>query len=217
MASSSVVGLDIGSNQIKAVHLERHRNNWSLVNAGIVQTPPESVQDGVITAVLAEAGQVVAAGQPVMRLARPEEKEVLISIPETRLAATRQARAIAVRLLATPDKIYRGAVRELAPSADPGTRTFAARVSILGADASVLICYMANLEDVLGAFGNRGYRDAHLEAGLLGGRAYLAAYSLEHGATGLTFYDDATTEFFSPHAAGKSPLLIVALGVPQRA
>jgi type IV pilus assembly protein PilM len=48
MASSSVVGLDIGSHQIKAVHLERHRNSWSLVGAGIVPTPPESVQDGVI-------------------------------------------------------------------------------------------------------------------------------------------------------------------------
>ena len=48
MANSSVVGLDIGSHQIKAVHLERHRNHWSLVNAGIVATPPEAVQDGVI-------------------------------------------------------------------------------------------------------------------------------------------------------------------------
>jgi SagB-type dehydrogenase family enzyme len=85
----------------------------------------------------------------------------------------------------------------------------------LGADCSVLICYMANLQNVLQTLGNRGYRDAHLEAGFLGGCAYLAAYSLEHGATGLTFYDDDTTEFFSPHAAGKSPLLMVALGVPQ--
>jgi type IV pilus assembly protein PilM len=48
MASSSVVGLDIGSNQIKAVQLERHRNSWSLVNAGIVPTPQDAVQDGVI-------------------------------------------------------------------------------------------------------------------------------------------------------------------------
>jgi len=48
MANSSVVGLDIGSHQIKAVHLERHRNNWSLVNAGIAPTPRDAVQDGVI-------------------------------------------------------------------------------------------------------------------------------------------------------------------------
>jgi len=85
----------------------------------------------------------------------------------------------------------------------------------LGADSSVLVCYMADLERVLSAFGNRGYRDAHLEAGILGGRAYLAAYALDRGATGLTFYDDDTTRFFGPHAAGKSPLLMVAIGVPR--
>src|SRR5229473_1397605 len=85
----------------------------------------------------------------------------------------------------------------------------------LGADSSVLICYMADLMRALGAFGNRGYRDAHLEAGILGGRAYLAAYALDRAATGLTFYDDDTTRFFEPHSAGKSPLLMVAIGVPR--
>ncbi|HEY6418154.1 MAG TPA: SagB/ThcOx family dehydrogenase [Candidatus Binataceae bacterium] len=84
----------------------------------------------------------------------------------------------------------------------------------LGMDCSALLVYMADLERALGALGNRGYRDAHLEAGVLGGRAYLAAYALDRGATGLTFYDDDTTRFFEPHAAGKSPLLMVALGVP---
>jgi hypothetical protein len=63
--------------------------------------------------------------------------------------------------------------------------------------------------------GNRGYRDAHLEAGILAGRVYLASYALDRGATGLTFYDDDTTKFFSPHAAGKSPLLMVAVGVAR--
>lgn len=85
----------------------------------------------------------------------------------------------------------------------------------LGSDCAALIVYMADLEGVLRGLGNRGYRDAHLEAGLLAGRAYLAAYSLGRGATGLTFYDDETTKFFEPHAAGKSPLLMVAIGVPR--
>jgi SagB-type dehydrogenase family enzyme len=85
----------------------------------------------------------------------------------------------------------------------------------LGTDCSALVVYMADLERALSALGNRGYGDAHLEAGILGGRAYLAAYSLGRGATGLTFYDDDTTRFFEPHAAGKSPLLMVALGIPR--
>jgi hypothetical protein len=76
---------------------------------------------------------------------------------------------------------------------------------------------MTDLEHGLAALGNRAYRDAHLEAGLHAGRAYLAAYALGRGATGLTFYDDDTTNFFAPHAAGKSPLLMVAIGVPLSA
>ena len=86
----------------------------------------------------------------------------------------------------------------------------------LGADCSALICYMTRLDAVLEAFGDRGYRTAHLEAGLLGGRAYLAAYALGRGATGLTFYDDDTTKFFAPDDPGWAPLLMVAVGVPRR-
>jgi SagB-type dehydrogenase family enzyme len=84
----------------------------------------------------------------------------------------------------------------------------------LGADCSALICYMADFTRLLDTMGNRGYRAAQLEAGLHGGRAYLAAYSLDRGATGLTFYDDDTVEFFSPHATSKIPLLMVAIGLP---
>jgi hypothetical protein len=86
---------------------------------------------------------------------------------------------------------------------------------MLGYECSALVVYMANLDSALEGLGNRGYRDAHLEAGILAGRAYLASYALDHGATGLTFYDDDTTKFFSPHASGKSPLLMVAIGVPR--
>lgn len=84
----------------------------------------------------------------------------------------------------------------------------------LGMNCSALLVYMAGLERAMRPLGNRGYRDAHLEAGLHGGRAYLAAYALDRGASGLTFYDDDTTRFFEPHARGKSPLLMVAIGVP---
>lgn len=85
----------------------------------------------------------------------------------------------------------------------------------LGHDCSALLIYMADLDRALAALGNRGYRDAHLEAGIMAGRAYLASYSLDRGASGLTFYDEETTKFLSPHAAGKSPLLMVAVGVPR--
>lgn len=93
--------------------------------------------DGVVSAVLAEAGQVVAAGQAVLKVARTDEKEVLVALPENRVTELSKAGELAVSLWALPDKRYRGRVREIAPQADPLTRTFAARVSILNADAEV--------------------------------------------------------------------------------
>ncbi len=88
---------------------------------------------GVIAAVLAEPGQVVAAGQGVLRLARDGEREVAIAIPESRLASLKVGAGGTVTLWS--GKTYQGVLRELAPAADAATRTFAARVRIVDADA----------------------------------------------------------------------------------
>jgi SagB-type dehydrogenase family enzyme len=82
----------------------------------------------------------------------------------------------------------------------------------LPADAAVDIFFLADLRPILQRFGNRGYRAVQLEAGVGGGKLYLAAYAQGLGATGLTFYDDDVTQFFSPHAEGKSAIFLVALG-----
>ncbi len=82
----------------------------------------------------------------------------------------------------------------------------------LPGDASVALFFLADLRTILERFGNRGYRATQLEAGIIGGKLYLAAYAQRLGATGLTFYDDEVTEFFSPHAAGKSAIFLMALG-----
>ena len=86
----------------------------------------------------------------------------------------------------------------------------------LPADASVNVFYLADLEPILERLGNRGYRAALLDASISAGRVYLAAYAQKLGATGLTFYDDAVTSFFSPHAQGKSVMFLVALGKRAR-
>lgn len=80
------------------------------------------------------------------------------------------------------------------------------------ADASVDIYCLTDLETVFQYYGNRGYRVAQLEASIIGGNLYLAAYAQGLGASGLTFFDDDVTEFFSPHAAGKSVMFLLALG-----
>jgi SagB-type dehydrogenase family enzyme len=86
----------------------------------------------------------------------------------------------------------------------------------LGADASVVVFFMADLEGVLQYFGNRGYRAVQLEAGILGGKMYLCAGALGLGASGLTFYDDDVPALFAPHATGKSAIFVVALGHTAR-
>ncbi len=82
----------------------------------------------------------------------------------------------------------------------------------LPGDAAADVFFLADLNSVLQAYGNRGYRAVQLEAGILGGKLYLAAYALGLGATGLTFYDDDVVNFFSPHAAGKSAIFMTCLG-----
>jgi SagB-type dehydrogenase family enzyme len=86
----------------------------------------------------------------------------------------------------------------------------------LPADACVDIFFLANLERILGQYGNRGYRAVQLEAGAIGGRIYLAVYAQHLGATGLTFFDDDVIEFFSPHAKGKSAIFLLAMGKPLK-
>ncbi|HJS29933.1 MAG TPA: SagB/ThcOx family dehydrogenase [Anaerolineales bacterium] len=86
----------------------------------------------------------------------------------------------------------------------------------LPADAAINIYFLADLTQVFGVFGNRGYRLAQLEASIAAGKIYLAAYALGLGATGLTFYDDEVVDFFSPHAKGKSVMFLIALGRSAR-
>jgi SagB-type dehydrogenase family enzyme len=86
----------------------------------------------------------------------------------------------------------------------------------LPADACVDIFFLADLTRILEQFGNRGYRAIQLEAGAIGGRMYLATYAQRLGATGLTFFDDDVTSFFSPRAKGKSVIFLLAIGKPLK-
>ena len=79
-------------------------------------------------------------------------------------------------------------------------------------DAAADVFFTVELERLTERFGDRAYRAAQLEAGVMGGRLYLAAYAQGFGASGLTFFDDETIDFLSPHAAGKSVTFLVALG-----
>jgi membrane fusion protein, multidrug efflux system len=92
--------------------------------------------DAIVTAIDAEAGQVVTAGQSVVRLAAGRDKEVEVGIPEQQLALLGNAAEIVVRLWAGGAPL-RGKLREVAPIADPATRTFNARIALADAPDSV--------------------------------------------------------------------------------
>lgn len=94
--------------------------------------------DAVVTAIDAEVGQVVGAGQSVVRLARADEKEVLVGIPEQQLAMLKGASEISIKLWAGGAPI-RGKLRELSPVADPATRTFPARITLVDPPAGVAL------------------------------------------------------------------------------
>jgi RND family efflux transporter MFP subunit len=132
--------------------LERHRNLLDAAQARFAQAQAQSAvsdnqaayatlrapADGVVTAIEAEVGQVIAAGQAVVRLALGSEKEVVVGIPENRLQALGHPARVRVRLWADSAAIA-GRARELAPVADPATRTYALHVSLIEPPARVAL------------------------------------------------------------------------------
>src|SRR5262249_25681083 len=99
---------------------------------------------GVVTATLIEPGQVVAAGQTAIRVARFAEKEAVVAIPETLVERAKTGSA-SVTLWSEPSKKYEARLREIAPSADPATRTYLAKFSLPGADEHVELGTTAQL------------------------------------------------------------------------
>jgi membrane fusion protein, multidrug efflux system len=86
--------------------------------------------DGVVVSVEAEAGEVVMAGKPIVRIAQTGAKDVVIAVPESRLADLRAGSRIEVALWADPSAKHEGTVREIAPRADTTTRTYAVKVAV---------------------------------------------------------------------------------------
>lgn len=86
---------------------------------------------GIVTAVQAEVGQVLAQGQTVVRVARTDELEILVGVPEHRLKAVREAADASYELWSDPSRRFAAHLRELSPSADPVTRTYPARFSVV--------------------------------------------------------------------------------------
>ncbi len=147
-------------NFISQAELDRRRATAEAAQARVRQLRAEAARQrnqqdytrltaphpGVVTAIDFEAGQVVAAGQPLAQLARSSDLEVQIDVPENALAELRAAKALTVRLWALPGRAYAGRLRELSPMADVTSRTYSARVSLIKPDAAVKLGMTASVE-----------------------------------------------------------------------
>lgn len=118
--------------------LDRARRALDLANNQLAYASLTADTDGIVTATLAEPGQVVAAGTPVVRLARAGEREAVVAVPEALIERVRTGEA-RVSLWSNADRTYPAVLREFAASADPATRTFQARFTIQDADDGVVI------------------------------------------------------------------------------
>jgi len=101
--------------------------------------------DGIITEVKAEPGQVITAGQAVMRLARDGARDVVINIPEGDIVRFKVGQPAVVSRWADPRTPFPGVIREIAGAADPVTRTYTARISVPGAPPDVQLGMTANV------------------------------------------------------------------------
>src|SRR5580700_107681 len=124
--------------------LNRAERSVELTNNSLSYATLVADTRGVVTATLIDAGQVVASGQTAIRVARFAEKEAVVAIPETLLARAKDGVA-SVTLWSEPDRKYAAKLREIAPSADPATRTYLAKFSLPDAGEAVSLGMTATL------------------------------------------------------------------------
>jgi RND family efflux transporter MFP subunit len=124
--------------------LNRAQRSVELTNNSLSYATLLADTRGVVTATLIDAGQVVAAGQTAVRVARFAEKEAVVAIPETLVGRAKEGVAT-VSLWSEPNKKYAAKLREIAPAADPATRTYLAKFSLPGAGDSVSLGMTATL------------------------------------------------------------------------
>ena len=150
---------DVKQNAFNAARarVEQARSQAAITQNQAGYTTLVADSDGIVMATAAEAGQVLTAGMPVLRLAHAGEREVVINAPENQVARFKPGQAVAISLWAEPGTVFPGRVREVAGGADAVTRTYTVRVSALdppesaqlGMTATVLVTSAVDPEMVL--------------------------------------------------------------------
>lgn len=130
--------------------VEKMKSTTELSNRKLEYTHLYADYSGIITKVEVSAGQVVSPGQAIMQMARNDEKEIVINVPEQRIAEWQHINKIEVVLWAYPKVKYSAKLREISGEADPVTRTYIVKLSVEKADEAMRLGMTANvLVDVL--------------------------------------------------------------------
>ncbi len=133
---------------ISSAELERRDASLKAADAALVQARSQSQAQanqlgyarlqataaGVVTALEAEVGQVLAAGQPVVRLAHDGPRDAVFNVPEQAVSFFKVGMPMQAQLGGSGQKLT-GRVREVGASADPVTRTFSIKLALDASEA----------------------------------------------------------------------------------
>lgn len=135
LATQQMVSQSALDAQTAAFKAAQGQANAARSNLDVARNQAEYAQlkapaDGVIATRLAEAGQVVAAGQTIYTMAGDGGREVAIALPESAIRDFAVGQDVMVELWNQPGKQWPGSIREISPAADAQARTYATRVSL---------------------------------------------------------------------------------------
>lgn len=135
----SASALDIREAELKASssRLAKAKAQANISGNQTQYTTLRAGRDGVVSFIQAEPGQVVAAGDIVVKIADTRTIDVLVAVPESRMGEVKLQAPVYLKMWADQQKLYTGVVREIAPEADTATRTFNVRITLHNADAAV--------------------------------------------------------------------------------
>ncbi|MDD2724603.1 MAG: efflux RND transporter periplasmic adaptor subunit [Methylovulum sp.] len=135
----SASALDIHEAELKAsgARLAKVKAQANISGNQSQYTTLTADRDGVVSFIQAEPGQVVEAGDVIVKIADTRTVDVVVAVPESRMAEVKLQASVYLKLWADQQKLYTGVIREIAPEADTATRTFNVRITLEQADTSV--------------------------------------------------------------------------------
>jgi membrane fusion protein, multidrug efflux system len=149
--SGAALERQAASTESAAARLKSAQSQLASAQNGLNFQTLRADKTGVVVGVDAEAGSVVAAGQSVVRVAQLGEKEILVNAPERSVSQLKSASGFLVVFDALPGKIFKAKLRELAPAADPASRTYPAKLALIDANDEVKLGMSATVRSELGA------------------------------------------------------------------